>query len=322
MSSTAKLSTSFYSKSCPGVYDAVKLVMKSAMPRRSAWAQARERLARLISEGLIKKQLRTFTMVPVETESKEQQEDACFINFLPRDLIERIFLRLPVSSLLSCTGVCKCWYNFWDPQFVAVHLQHVPCCTLVFFPPEFVESMHYPSYAIVFDEAWSQSTWKVLHRPRKRVGWESKKWEVWKNEFRKVEGLWSSIYQLEQNLLESLQCLEASHMKAKEILQHLPDEVFRQRVGMKINQILQNLPDFPHQGRAVICQYWIMTVMDNEFEGGHATAVIGDLWIQHRPLLHHANPTVERRVRGGVGERRQLTARESQGVAGQRGEKR
>ncbi|GJN33682.1 hypothetical protein PR202_gb22303 [Eleusine coracana subsp. coracana] len=106
---------------------------------------------------------------------------------------------------------------------------------------------------------------KVLHRPRKRVGWELKKWEVWKNEFRKVEGLWSSIYHLEQNLLESLQCLEASHMKAKEILQQLPDEVFRQRVGMKINQILQNLPDFPHQGRAVICQYWIMTVMDNEF---------------------------------------------------------
>ncbi|GJN39768.1 hypothetical protein PR202_gb28907 [Eleusine coracana subsp. coracana] len=43
--------------------------------------------------------------------------------------------------------------------------------------------------------------------------------------------------------------------------------------------------------------------------GGHATAAVGNLRIQHRPLLHHANPAVERRVRGGAGERRQRTAR-------------
>ncbi|XP_062199745.1 F-box protein At3g07870-like [Phragmites australis] len=91
--------------------------------------------------------------------SKKQRTEECIINSLPSDLIEQIFLGLPVSTLLRCIGVCKIWYNFIrDPQFVTAQLQHAPRCALLFFPQESVERKLYPSDAIIFDEAWSQST--------------------------------------------------------------------------------------------------------------------------------------------------------------------
>ncbi|KAL6656203.1 hypothetical protein ACP70R_007029 [Stipagrostis hirtigluma subsp. patula] len=107
-------------------------------------------------------------MAPEKTKKKRGKEQ-CIINHLPSDLIERIFLRLPVSTLLRCIGVCKQWYNFIrDPQFVTSHLQHAPRCTLLFFPQEPVSSNHFlsdsklfPSDAIIIDEAWSQSKWSV-----------------------------------------------------------------------------------------------------------------------------------------------------------------
>ncbi|KAK3130339.1 hypothetical protein QOZ80_6BG0492210 [Eleusine coracana subsp. coracana] len=92
---------------------------------------------------------------------KQGKEDFT-INDLPRDLIEWIFLRLPVSTLLRCIGVCKQWYDIIrHPWFVTSHLHHAPRCTLLFFPQESVLSDHFPSDAIVFDEAWRHSAWAV-----------------------------------------------------------------------------------------------------------------------------------------------------------------
>ncbi|CAN6182672.1 unnamed protein product [Urochloa humidicola] len=101
-------------------------------------------------------------MLSDKSKSDKQWEVECIINCLPRDLIEQIFLRLPVSTLLRCIRVCNQWYNFIrDPHFVAAHLQHAPSCTLLFFPQESNQGDLYPSDAIIFDEAWSQSTWAV-----------------------------------------------------------------------------------------------------------------------------------------------------------------
>ncbi|CAD6218797.1 unnamed protein product [Miscanthus lutarioriparius] len=98
-------------------------------------------------------------MASEETNSKKKKEEECIINCLPRDLIERIFLRLSVSTLLRCTEVCKQWHKvIRDPQFVTAHLEQAPCCALLFFPQESVHGKPYPSDAIVFDEGWSQST--------------------------------------------------------------------------------------------------------------------------------------------------------------------
>uniref|UniRef100_A0A0A9FZH7 F-box domain-containing protein n=1 Tax=Arundo donax TaxID=35708 RepID=A0A0A9FZH7_ARUDO len=100
-------------------------------------------------------------MVSDKTESKKQEEE-CLISCLPRDLIERIFFTLPVSTLLRCIGVCKQWYNFIrDTHFVTSHLYHAHRCALLFFPQESFSSDHLPSDAAIFDEAWSQSTWAV-----------------------------------------------------------------------------------------------------------------------------------------------------------------
>ncbi|CAL5081975.1 unnamed protein product [Urochloa decumbens] len=100
-------------------------------------------------------------MASKEITSSKQTEE-CIINCLPRDLIERIFLGLPVSTLLTCIGVCKQWYNFIrDPQFVTSHLRQAPRCTLLFFHQEPFSSDNLPTDAIIFDEAWSQSTWAV-----------------------------------------------------------------------------------------------------------------------------------------------------------------
>ena len=97
-------------------------------------------------------------MVSEETKPKKQRNEECIINRLPGDLIEQIFLRLPVSTLLRCIDVSKQWRTIIrDPQFVALHLQHAPHCALLFFPQESVSGEPYPADAIVIDGAWSQS---------------------------------------------------------------------------------------------------------------------------------------------------------------------
>ncbi|KAM0910641.1 hypothetical protein ACQ4PT_014022 [Festuca glaucescens] len=97
-------------------------------------------------------------MFSEETKPKKQRNEECFINCLPGDLIERIFLRLRVSTLLRCIDVCKQWHKIIrDPQFVASHLQHAPHCALVFFPQESVSGEPCPADAIVIDGAWSHS---------------------------------------------------------------------------------------------------------------------------------------------------------------------
>ncbi|TVU09947.1 hypothetical protein EJB05_43446 [Eragrostis curvula] len=102
------------------------------------------------------------TMVYEETKAKKLQKEECIISCLPSDLIERIFLRLPVSTLLKCTGVCKQWYKLIrDPHFIAAHLEQAPRCALLFFSQESVSGKRYPSDAIIFDEFWSQSTLAV-----------------------------------------------------------------------------------------------------------------------------------------------------------------
>ncbi|KAL6844694.1 hypothetical protein ACP4OV_025353 [Aristida adscensionis] len=96
------------------------------------------------------------------SKTKKQRNDVCIINSLPRDLVEKIFLSLPVSTLLGCSAVCKQWCNFIrDPQFVKAHLQIAPHCTLLFFPQESISKKLYPSDAVILDEAWSPSTWAV-----------------------------------------------------------------------------------------------------------------------------------------------------------------
>ncbi|XP_024319018.1 F-box protein CPR1 isoform X3 [Brachypodium distachyon] len=101
-------------------------------------------------------------MVPEETKSKKQKNEDCIINCLPRDLMERLFLKLPVSTLVTCFIVCKHWYHFIrDPQFVTSHLQHAPRYALLFFPQELASGKLYPSDAILIDEAWSPSTYAV-----------------------------------------------------------------------------------------------------------------------------------------------------------------
>uniref|UniRef100_A0ACD5XV80 Uncharacterized protein n=1 Tax=Avena sativa TaxID=4498 RepID=A0ACD5XV80_AVESA len=86
----------------------------------------------------------------------------CIIDGIPRDLIEQIFLKLPVSSLLWCLGVCKQWRKIIRcPQFVAAHLQCAPCCTLLFAPQQSGFNRLHPSDAILFDEALSPSAWAV-----------------------------------------------------------------------------------------------------------------------------------------------------------------
>ncbi|XBH92730.1 hypothetical protein VPH35_083800 [Triticum aestivum] len=101
-------------------------------------------------------------MVTEETKSKKQINEECIINRLPVDIIERIFLGLPVSTLLTCVGVCKHWHNIIrDPQFVALHLQCAPNYALLFFPRGLVSGEPYPSDAVLIDEAWAPSRYAV-----------------------------------------------------------------------------------------------------------------------------------------------------------------
>ncbi|CAM0951879.1 unnamed protein product [Alopecurus aequalis] len=101
-------------------------------------------------------------MATEEARSKKQTNEECFMDRLPGDLVERIFLRLPASTLLRCAGVRKDWYNFIrDPQFVKSHLQQAHRYALLFFPQGLVSGKPYPSDAILIDEAWSPSTYAV-----------------------------------------------------------------------------------------------------------------------------------------------------------------
>ncbi|XP_052167228.1 F-box protein CPR1-like [Oryza glaberrima] len=102
-------------------------------------------------------------MVSEKAKSNKRKKLECIISRLPRDLIEQVFLSLPVKTLLNCIGVCKQSRSIIrDPKFVTSHLQLAPHCALLFFPRELVSSCGlYPSEAILIDEAWSQSTWDV-----------------------------------------------------------------------------------------------------------------------------------------------------------------
>uniref|UniRef100_A0ACD5XT15 Uncharacterized protein n=1 Tax=Avena sativa TaxID=4498 RepID=A0ACD5XT15_AVESA len=101
-------------------------------------------------------------MVTGETNSKRKINEECIINRLPGDVIERIFLSLPVSTLLRCVGVCKHWHDFIrDPQFVASHLRNAHRYALLFFPQGLVSGEPYPSEGILIDEAWSPSIYTV-----------------------------------------------------------------------------------------------------------------------------------------------------------------
>uniref|UniRef100_A0A0E0IMF5 F-box domain-containing protein n=1 Tax=Oryza nivara TaxID=4536 RepID=A0A0E0IMF5_ORYNI len=102
-------------------------------------------------------------MVSEKAKSNKRKKLECIISRLPRDLIEQVFLSLPVKTLLNCIGVCKQWRSIIrDPKFVTSHLQLAPHCALLFFPRVLVSSCGlYPSEAILIDEAWSQSTWDV-----------------------------------------------------------------------------------------------------------------------------------------------------------------
>ncbi|KAM3276030.1 hypothetical protein ACQJBY_044416 [Aegilops geniculata] len=101
-------------------------------------------------------------MASEETKPKKQRDEECIINGLPGELIERIFFKLPVSTLLRCTGVCEQWHKIIrDPQFVSSHLQDAPQCAVLFFPQESVSGEPHPADAILIDEAWSPSTYAV-----------------------------------------------------------------------------------------------------------------------------------------------------------------
>uniref|UniRef100_A0A453L210 F-box domain-containing protein n=4 Tax=Aegilops tauschii subsp. strangulata TaxID=200361 RepID=A0A453L210_AEGTS len=105
---------------------------------------------------------RLLTMASEETKPKKQRDEECIINGLPGELIERIFFKLPVSTLLRCTGVCEQWHKIIrDPQFVTSHLQDAPQCAFLFFPQESVSGEPHPADAILIDEAWSPSTYAV-----------------------------------------------------------------------------------------------------------------------------------------------------------------
>ncbi|XP_044970565.1 F-box protein At3g07870-like [Hordeum vulgare subsp. vulgare] len=101
-------------------------------------------------------------MVSEEACSKKERNEECFINCLTRDLIERIFFRLPVSTLLVCVGVCAHWKTLIrDPNFVTSHLKHASHYSFIFFQKDYAAGKNYPSDAILIDKAGSQSTYAV-----------------------------------------------------------------------------------------------------------------------------------------------------------------
>ncbi|KAL6839573.1 hypothetical protein ACP4OV_030512 [Aristida adscensionis] len=83
----------------------------------------------------------------------------------------------------------------------------------------------------------------IVRRPR-QGGWKLKKWKAWEHEFSRIEKLWTNIHEIELDVLERAQ---SAGMRAKEVLQHLPDEIIRQRKNNQIDEILKNLPDCPDE---------------------------------------------------------------------------
>uniref|UniRef100_A0ACD5XT19 Uncharacterized protein n=1 Tax=Avena sativa TaxID=4498 RepID=A0ACD5XT19_AVESA len=85
------------------------------------------------------------------------------LTFLPQDMIELILVRLSVSNLLRCRGVCKLWDGIIrDPRFTMAHLRrNAKPRPLLIFHREMTLGKLCPSEAVLFDEAWSPSTWDV-----------------------------------------------------------------------------------------------------------------------------------------------------------------
>ncbi|XP_006660745.2 F-box protein At3g07870-like isoform X1 [Oryza brachyantha] len=85
-----------------------------------------------------------------------------YMAWLPQDIVELILVRLPVSTLLRCRGVCKQWDRIIrDTQFGMAHIRCAPCRPLIFFRQENLGQLLYPCEAILFDEAWSPSKWDI-----------------------------------------------------------------------------------------------------------------------------------------------------------------
>uniref|UniRef100_A0A0D3H837 F-box domain-containing protein n=1 Tax=Oryza barthii TaxID=65489 RepID=A0A0D3H837_9ORYZ len=101
------------------------------------------------------------TMASKKALAMQPSKKIC-MTLLPQDIVELILLRLPVSTLLRCRGVCKQWDGIIrDPQFAMAHIQRAPRRPLFFFQRENLVHLLYPSEAILFDEAWSPSKWVV-----------------------------------------------------------------------------------------------------------------------------------------------------------------
>ncbi|CAL5087790.1 unnamed protein product [Urochloa decumbens] len=103
-------------------------------------------------------------MASSETMEVQTGKKCQWVPSLPDEMIELIFVRLPVSTLLRCRRVCKQWrLILQDPQFITTHLQvqRTPRCPLLFSHRESASKRLYPSEAILFDEAWSPSRWDV-----------------------------------------------------------------------------------------------------------------------------------------------------------------
>uniref|UniRef100_A0A0E0ILA9 F-box domain-containing protein n=1 Tax=Oryza nivara TaxID=4536 RepID=A0A0E0ILA9_ORYNI len=101
------------------------------------------------------------TMASKKALAMQPSKKIC-MTLLPQDIVELILLRLPVSTLLRCRGVCKQWDGIIrDPQFAMAHIQRAPRRPLFFFQRENLVHLLYPSEAILFDEAWSPPKWVV-----------------------------------------------------------------------------------------------------------------------------------------------------------------
>ncbi|KAK3130336.1 hypothetical protein QOZ80_6BG0492160 [Eleusine coracana subsp. coracana] len=173
-------------------------------------------------------------MVSEETKPKRLKEEECTINRLPHDCIERIFVTL--NELLVVLSYSSLKSRFQESAIL------VMLSSLM--NPRKPDNMQ--CYICVKSLVQLNAYKKVgiMHGMKQREGWELKKWQPWKREIHEIEDTWRNVYELEQNSLAFPRHLG---IVAKEVLQHLSDEVIQQRVTAEVDQILQHLPDCPVQ---------------------------------------------------------------------------